>query len=317
MIKFDAIIRNLFVAITACGVISSCETIIDPKLAEAEDVLVIDAWLDSELKEQKILLTLTQPYFDNAAPRGVSSAKVKVINLTTGAQYEFLETLPESKRATIPGHYFWRPDGKPIGLEGDRFKLVVESGGEIYEASAYIGRVPVIDSLSFLFEKEVGFFPDRYTAEFWARDPVGRGDTYWIKAWKNDSLLLRPSELNVAFDAGFSEGGNLDGVTFITPIRQGVNPFNTDADGNFKSPYLPGDSLRVEIHSISKEAFTFLNEVVIQTDRSGGFGELFAAPASNVGTNIFNANKNGRKALGFFNIAAISRAGKKLKNLKL
>ena len=292
--------------------ITSCETIIYPKLAEAEDVLVIDAWLDTELKEQMIRLTLTQPYFDNSDPRGVTGAKVLVTNLSTGKVYEFLETLPDSRRLTVPGNYFWRPDGEPIGLPGHRFKLVVETESDTYQATASIGRVPVIDSVTFLFEKELGFLPDRYTAEFWARDPVGRGDTYWIKAWKNDTLLLRPSEINVAFDAGFSEGGNLDGVTFITPIRQAVNPFNTDEDGNFKSAYSPGDTLRVEIHSISKEAFTFLNEVIIQTDRPGGFGELFAQPAANVGTNIFNNKSTGRQALGFFNIAAISRSGKRL-----
>ena len=189
----------------------------------------------------------------------------------------------------------------------------METETDRYEASTSIGRVPVIDSLTFLFEEELGFFPDRYTAEFWSRDPAGKGDTYWIKAWKNDTLLLRPSEINLAFDAGFSEGGNLDGVTFITPIRQAINPFNTDKDGNFLSPYLPGDTVRVEIHSISKEAFTFLNEVVIQTDRSGGFAELFAAPMANVGTNIVNVDKKGRTALGFFNVASVSRFGKRLR----
>lgn len=313
MLKLPDTMKNLIAALLLFTILAGCETIIDPKLAEADDVLVIDAWLDSELKEQTIRLTLSQPYFDNAEPRGITGAKVTVTNQTTGVVYEFRETLNESKRMTIPGNYFWRPYGEPIGLPGHRFKLLVQTNSETYQATASIGRVPVIDSISFLFEKELGFFPDRYTAEFWARDPAGRGDTYWIKAWKNDSLLLRPSEINVAFDAGFSEGGNLDGVTFITPIRQAVNPFNTDAEGNFKSPYLPGDSLRVEIHSISKEAFTFLNEVVVQTDRSGGFGELFAQPIANVGTNIFNAKSSGKPALGFFNVAAISRAGKRLK----
>lgn len=303
------------VIILSIVVFVSCETIIDPELAEADDVLVIDAWLDNEVKEQLIRITLSQPYFDNSEPRGVSGAQVQVRNESSGKVYTFLETLPDSRRVTIPGSYFWLPSqpGEKIGVTGDRFSLVVEADQETYRAEAVLGRVPVIDSISFLFEKELGFLPDRYTAEFWARDPVGRGDTYWIKARKNDTLLLRPSEINVAFDAGFSEGGNLDGVTFITPIRQAVNPFNTDEDGNFLSPYLPGDSLNVEIHSISKEAFTFLNEVVIQTDRSGGFGELFAQPVSNVGTNIFNQKSNGKQALGFFNVASISRFGKRLK----
>ena len=315
MIKFIVPIRIVCAGILFLTLLTGCETIIDPKLAEAEDVLVVDAWLDTEVKEQTIRVTLSQPYFDNTEPRGISNAKVTVTNETQGKVYEFLETWPDAKRLTIPGTYFWRPSGpnESIGVVGDKFKLVVETETDRYEARAAIGRVPVIDSLTFLFEEELGFLPDRYTAEFWSRDPSGRGDTYWIKAWKNDTLLLRPSEINVAFDAGFSEGGNLDGVTFITPIRQAINPFNTDENGNFLSPYLPGDTVRVEIHSISKEAFTFLNEVVIQTDRSGGFAELFAAPMANVGTNIVNSNKNGRPALGFFNVAAISRYGKRLR----
>ncbi|MFZ9982557.1 MAG: DUF4249 domain-containing protein [Cyclobacteriaceae bacterium] len=294
---------------------TSCETIIEPKLANAEDLLVIDAWLENVSREQTVRLTLSQPYFDNSDPTGVSGALITVTNETKGKVYEFSETLPDSKRVTIPGLYYWRPasDGDRLGDVGDRFSLEVQIENETYESSALLGRVPVIDSLTFTFEKELGFLPDRYTAEFWSRDPAGKGDTYWIKAWKNDTLLLRPSEINVAFDAGFSEGGNLDGVTFITPIRQAVNPFNTDEEGNFLSPYLPGDSLRVEIHSISKQAFTFLNEVVIQTDRSGGFAELFASPVANVGTNVFNSNPNGRPVLGFFNVAAISSYGKRLK----
>jgi hypothetical protein len=294
---------------------TSCETIIDPRLADAEDLLVVDAWLDNESREQTIRLTLSQPYFDNSEPAGVQGAVIIVTNETKGKVFEFSETLPDSKRVTIPGVYFWRPaaDGDRLGEEGDQFSLQVQTANETYESSTVLGRVPAIDSLTFTFEKELGFLPDRYTAEFWSRDPVGKGDTYWIKAWKNDTLLLRPSEINVAFDAGFSEGGNLDGVTFITPIRQAVNPFNTDEEGNFLSSYLPGDSLKVEIHSISKQAFTFLNEVVIQTDRSGGFAELFAPPVANVGTNLFNINPKGKPVLGFFNVAAISSYGKRLR----
>lgn len=318
MIIYSLPIRTVIAGFSFLLILSGCETIIDPKLAEADDVVVVDAWLDTESKEQLIRVTLTQPYFDNSVPRGISNAKVVVTNETTGEVFTFLETLPDSRRVTIPGNYFWRPSepNETIGVVGDRFSLLVETETDTYEASASIGRVPVIDSLTFLYEEELGFLPDRYTAEFWSRDPAGKGDTYWIKAWKNDTLLLRPSEINVAFDAGFSEGGNLDGVTFITPIRQAINPFNTDEDGNFLSPYLPGDTVKVEIHSVSKEAFTFLNEVVIQTDRSGGFAELFAAPMANVGTNIANTNPRGRPALGFFNVAAISRFGKRLREDK-
>ena len=97
----------------------------------------------------------------------------------------------------------------------------------------------------------------------------------------------------------------------ITPKRRGVTPFDTDDDGNVINPFNIGDSLYVEIHSITRPAFDFLNEVVIQTNRPGGFQELFAAPAENVGTNIKAANASTPPAVGFFNVAGVSGYGKR------
>jgi hypothetical protein len=69
--------------------------------------------------------------------------------------------------------------------------------------------------------------------------------------------------------------------------------------------------MHVEIHSLTVAAFTYLTEVSIQTNRPGGFSELFATPLANVSSNVFNVNTNGRRAVGFFNVAAVSSAGKR------
>jgi hypothetical protein len=175
-----------------------------------------------------------------------------------------------------------------------------------------MGRVPPIDSVTFFLEEDDLFQPGSYLAEFWADDPAGTGDTYWIRAFKNGQILNKPSEISVAFDAGFSNGGNFDGITFIPPLRTSINPFEENENDEVVSPYIIGDSVYVELNSITEEAFNFLSEVRIQTDRPGGFSELFAAPIANVPTNIRNINVNGRTALGFFNVAAVSGAGKKL-----
>jgi hypothetical protein len=52
--------------------------------------------------------------------------------------------------------------------------------------------------------------------------------------------------------------------------------------------------------------------VIIQTDRPGGFAELFSTPLANVSTNVTNLDPNGTKAVGFFNVSAVSGLGKKL-----
>lgn len=74
---------------------------------------------------------------------------------------------------------------------------------------------------------------------------------------------------------------------------------------------IDGDSIYVEIHSISNEAYFFLTQIIIETNREGGFGALFATPLANVATNIIPDNEDNLVA-GFFNIASVSGNGSRL-----
>lgn len=75
-----------------------------------------------------------------------------------------------------------------------------------------------------------------------------------------------------------------------------------------------GDSIYVEIQSISNEAYFFLTQVVIETTRESGFGALFATPLANVSTNITPSNPD-RRVAGFFNMSSVSSGGNRLKRL--
>ena len=77
--------------------------------------------------------------------------------------------------------------------------------------------------------------------------------------------------------------------------------------------YVKGDSVYVEIHSISNEAYFFLNQAIIETTRAGGFGALFATPLANVPTNIVPENQ-GTVVAGFFNMAAVTSGGNRLRD---
>lgn len=286
--------------------LAACENVISPELEEAEPVLVVDAWLNNKPEEQIIRLTRTQPYFENRLPVGVSSAQIEIVD-DLGKIYPFEE------RGLGDGSYRLVSFGSEVfGEEGRSYELTIQVDGETFKAFSTMKRVPEIDSVTFTFEEKNAFQEDSYIAEFWATDLEGRNDNYWIKAYKNGVLLNRPDEITLAYDAGFSAGGNFDGVTFITPIRRSINPFELDDNDLALSPYKPLDSVYVEIHSITLQAFNFMNEVAIQTDRPGGFAELFATPLSNVSTNITNMSGN-RKVLGFFCTSSVSSAGKRLR----
>jgi hypothetical protein len=296
-----------WIAALVPGLFISCEDRIFPELPGAAPALVIDAWINNKPEVQTIRLTRSLPYFEATAPQGLTGASVRIVD-DQGAVFDFAEE-------DTPGVYQWMPDpvGNGFGQVGREYTLRIQIGENSYEARSRMNRVPEIDSISFRFEPGNNFFPDSYFGAFFARDPQGIGDTYWIRSYKNGLFLNRPSEINIAFDAAFSSGSAIDGIPFIQPIRDGISPVEQDDDGNFLSPFSPGDSVYVEIHSISNDAFTFLNEMRIQTDRPGGFAELFAVPLSNVPTNIVKMNDDDDiEVLGFFNVAAVQGLGRKL-----
>jgi hypothetical protein len=302
------IVYTLLIVATIAGLIS-CEDVVNPTLEEAEPMYVVDAWITNTPGTQTILLTRSQPYFDNVLPPGVSGATITVED-SNGKVYNFVQ-------GTETGKYSWTPVGNEVfGDVGLDYTLTINVNGETLQSNALMGRVPPIDSITFNKQAANGIVKDLYFAEFWATEPAEEGDKYWIRTRKNGKFLNKPADINIAYDAAFKGSEVFSGVMFIQPIRTGINPFDEDGNGGFKSPYDLGDSLHVELYSISEAAYDFLTEVQIQTDRPGGFGELFSAPLGNVSTNIENitAGGNKTKVVGFFNVGASSGFGRRFKS---
>lgn len=302
-------IRNIVLVLVALSAFA-CEDTIDPKLESADPILTVDAWLSSTLGEQLVQLTWSVAYDDNKQyPEGVKGATVTVHD-NEGQEFIFTE----DENRTPEGTYVWEPAlGETFGKIGNSYTLTIEYNGETFTATSKIDPVPVIDSITFEYVDDEPMFADGYRAEFWGKDLEGEGNTYWIKTYKNGTLLNKPSEINIAYDAGTSTNTSNDGQSFIAPIRFGINPDEVDEDDEPLAAYLPGDSIYVEIHSITLAAYNFLSEVSANTDRQTGVGSLFSTPLSNVSTNVTNNDPNGSPVVGFFNTSAVSGNGKKLK----
>ena len=279
----------------------ACENIIYPELEPSLDQYVVDAWLNDLTRSQKIFLSKSNNYFMSELPKLLSGAEVYLTD-EDGNRYDFEESAEG---------YVWGDSLSTSFLQvGTSYQLNVSIDGIRFSGTSVMNPVPPVDSITFKYQEgDFSTAEDYYLAEVVATDLAGAGNTYWIKAWKNGLYLNKASEINIAYDAGFSAGGNIDGQVFIQPIQELINPFDTDetGDGVILPPYLIGDTIYVEIHSISESAFYFLNEVKIQTVRSGGFGALFAPPFSNVSTNLMNEDVSSAiHPVGFFNVSAIS-----------
>ncbi|MEM7107873.1 MAG: DUF4249 domain-containing protein [Bacteroidota bacterium] len=297
--------KKMILVFVITAALFACEDSIDVTLDEVEAVLVVDAWINDKPEAQVIKLSMTQPYFDSSFPPPVSNA---TITMTSSAGDTFI-----FEEGDTPGDYLWDPATSPNGLGdiGTEYQLLIETNGETYTSQSVLNRVPQIDSITFTFKEERNQFqPEGFYGEFVSTDFPGEGDTYWIKTFKNGIEQNRPFDLTIAFDAGFSQGGAVDGVVFIQPLQDSVNPPNEDLDEIV--PYEIGDSLYVEIHSITNEAFFFLQELQIQTQRDGGFDEIFTEPFENVPTNIVNTNAVGQEAIGYFSVSAVEGKGRRL-----
>ena len=287
----------------------SCEDIINPDLPTNEPILVVDAWINNLEEIQVIKLSKTQNYLDSNSPVPVVGATVFIYdeNLT---HFNFTEV--------NDGEYIWTPDSvfKNIGVEGTKFYLSVSYEGKNIFSESQLNRTSVIDSVNFVR----GQVPeDSYYAEFWSREEEGVGDAYWIKSYINGELQTGLQDIITCIDAGASsEGAVIDGIPFIPPIRRAVTKFENDDDGNLMSPFKKGDSLYVEIHSVTFEAFDFLNKTAIQINRPGGFSELFAVSLSNVPNNLIVTNISDGSidpnypVVGFFNVSSVHGMGNTL-----
>ena len=282
------------VALTAVAGLTSCEDVIDLKTETGPTQLVVDGWITDQPGPQTIRLSLSAGYFNNGPAAMATGAEV-VVTDDEGTPFPF-RYIPEKKT------YQWTPpqDSVVLGRVGGTYTLTIRYEGEEYVATNQIKRVPAIDSLTYTQEK-LPIKPQEgpqegYIAEFFARDFLGLGDTYWIKPLKGGKLNgTEASRISLAFDGAFSPGSPADGLIFIQPLRQSIT-----ANQLFSA----SDTAGVELHSLTLESYYFL----LQVRQESANGGIFAVPPANIPTNIHNVKPDGKKALGFFGASAVSRA---------
>lgn len=274
---------------------SACEDTIEVDSGFENAQVVVDAWINNNVDEEQIIsLSYSQDYFDNRLPDPITNASVSVTRSNETIIFDHIGD----------GRYSWTPaSGQRIGQVGDSLTLSVTHGEKVYSSATSIHPVPEIDSISIYFEDNAFGADDGLYAELYARDIPGKGNTYWVKSYRNDTLLNKPQELNIIYDATFDAGTDLDGTTFIRPLRFAINALDED---NLPRDLDIGEKVGCEIHSISNEAFRFLQ--IVQEQTTNGDNGIFALPVANSRGNIYD--EDGNRILGVFNVAATSKMEK-------
>jgi hypothetical protein len=286
-------ISILFVLIVGF-LLSSCEDIVTLKTPSSDHYMVIEATLTNLPGPQKIILTRSQDYFDNSVAPKIAGASVSISD-NEGREYLFKESKTEL------GSYIWTPTSPTdiFGKVGRTFKLTVKSANETFMASETMRRVPPIDSILYQYDEANqrqgadGKPKNGYDAQFYARDPIGVGDCFRVKTYKNKKLFNGTENLVFFYDAAFQKGAMADGLMFILPIRRSISP----------ELYQEKDTIKVELYSISEGQFNFYSQARFELNNAG----LFSRPAANIPTNFINVNPNSSlQGAGWFGVSAIS-----------
>lgn len=277
----------------------SCEDKIDlsDKLKNTESQLVVDAFLNNLSETQTVVLSGTQPFYDNASQKLISGATVALSDLSTGSSFAFTET--------EQGKFTSSVKGDSMLVVGHEYALNINYKNENFVAYSKMNRVVPVDSIEFTEAETFGGekIAGKYAAEFFATDSLGWGDRYWVRFYRNGLRNLQPELINVSYDGSLGASTATDNLVFIQPLRTAINESGEDKE------YAVNETLMVEIFSINGGVASFLSGLAAlsQQGSGGAFGALFSQPPYNLPTNIQNTNEKGSKPVGYFCTSAVSR----------
>lgn len=205
---------------------SSCEKVIDVDLNESEPAIVIEGSLSHNDGVLKVKVSKTASYFSKESNTKVGNADV-ILDNGPGFRFEAEET--------EPGMYSLNN----LQLNTNSvYRLTVRVENEEFVAVSALPPMVDIDSIGYEYQQEQAFFDGGYRLHLYFKDPIEKENFYRIKVYRNGKRFDEGDDLIVFDDT------SLDGKTIQVRLRGQL--FNE------------GDSARVELYSIDKNAWKYL-----------------------------------------------------------
>lgn len=262
-------------------IILGCQDTIQIDLPTNENLLVVQGWVTNELKNHEVVLTRTQGFNDQSGPSIVNGARVTVFDNQGD---------PIPYRQEEDGVY--RSTAAFEGLIDAIYKIevILQGGDTIDSPPVLMPRLVTIDSVAFKSDEELSNENPNLleTINFpvtFAQDPSDIRNYYRWKISRNDTLFNGPNDLELLDDSA------INGNFFPNEFR------------SFRFEF--GDTLQIEMQSITEEAFDFLSLLKNQTTLLGTASGTLPATISG---NLRNQTNENEIVLGFFGCVATSSA---------
>ncbi len=255
--------------------ITSCEKEVVLDLADKSGAyLIVEANIGNDGTAQEVLLSWSGSYYQTGRLDPVNGAVVSISGQSGNFVFEALD-------AGKPGVYVNREIS--MALNPGDYLLRIDIDDKRYLASSRMEPVPAIDSLSVRINPFWRFGPVRDTvfdAVVHFRTSESRQGYYLFDFYVNgESRTSLPSQKRL-----------IDEANLNSYVGLGVFSFSMRDVSR-------GDTLRVQMRSISREQYQFYRIFFIQTDLSGN--PFAGAPPANIPTNMSEG------ARGFFQVSSV------------
>lgn len=253
----------------------SCEETINIDTITSETRVVIDGVLTNNSDLNFIKLSYTRGFYSLDANPAITDA---VVTVTDDAGNEVTYVHNPNNDPSKKGVYL--PQTPYAGTIWTTYHLKVTVDGVDYTATETMLPVTKIDSLTISIDEDERKDPEEegefYEVLFYAKEPQDRVDHYLFKFYKN-GLPLRDFEGDIYFSEDDFLGEAINGVPTA---------------GYYKL----GQYAKVEMYSITREAFIFYNDLSNLLNNDGG---MFSPPPANPRTNLSSG------AFGYFQVSAV------------
>ncbi|HEX2936682.1 MAG TPA: DUF4249 domain-containing protein [Bacteroidales bacterium] len=275
----------LVIAVTLTSCSMEAEEEISWNIEKHPDMLVVHSVITNEYKEQAVFLSLTNSYFDNAAPRSVSNATVVIEGGAKPVHF--------SERSDTPGLYY---SEEPFACEPQRtYKLSITLAQAINGQNTYtaLSRMPQgvnIDSMNCElyempeFTEEGDDDKDKDTTiigiYYFGQEPQQAENFYFTRIFVNDKLTdNNPTEYDY-----FS-------ITAENANYTHMKGYIHNAGAN--------DNVKLRLYAVEKKYYNYL-EALHKMEETGNAYSMSGPPANAIG------NISEGQGLGYFLAAYVS-----------
>lgn len=247
------------------------------ELPQGKNLLVVEGWITNKGPDQWIKISRTVGFEDSLSEEPVTNALVEVEDNLGNRQ-----TFSHDSAGIFTTQSF-------TGIVNRRYRINITLNDGSIATSNFERLSPVspIDTITYDFfidqDEETGEDIRVYYPIVQSTDPVEQVNYYRYIAFRNGQKLNDPEDLFLLSDQF------INGQTLPNEIPE------------FR--YSEGDTIIMELHSLSQKAFGFLELLKLQTTSLGSSSGT--SPASLVG-NLSYQDKNDL-ILGFFGASAVSR----------